>query len=164
MKIITRAVLDIVKGRWIEEESHEYRGPIARCMPDARNLGDCVAFPLLPAAVDASAQTTGSGNWVDCSNFIGDLLIVVNIGANVGGYGSVKVQLQSATANTGAGAANETADARNAGLLTVIANGVTVMAYDSDMLANKFVGVACTYTTITSATMSVELIARKSIN
>lgn len=133
-------------------------------MTDARNLGDSVVSALLPAAADASAPTTASGSWVDTSNYIGDILIVVNVGSVTGSYGSVKVQLQSAAANTGASAANETADPRNSGLLTVTANGAYVFAYGTDYLANKYVGVAVTFTTVTAAVMSVEVIGRKSAN
>lgn len=162
MKIITRAVLDIMSGRWIEEESHEYQGPLARCMPDALNLGDLnQVYPLVPSGVHASSpQTTGSGSWVDVSNWIGDMLLVVDVSANVGGYGSITVQLQSATANTGAAAANETSDPRNSGLLTITANGTFVMPYSADKTANKFVGVNCVYTTVTSATFGVTLLGR----
>lgn len=39
MKVITRAVLDLIKGEWTEEESHEYTGPLARCMPDCPEFG-----------------------------------------------------------------------------------------------------------------------------
>jgi hypothetical protein len=133
-------------------------------MPDARKLDDAVVSPLLPAASDASAATTASGNWVDCSNYVGDLLVVINVGSVTGTLGSLAVQLQSAAANTGASAANEAADPRSAGLATITAVGTYTIVYAANYLANKFVGVSCSYTGITAAVMSVELIGRPKIH
>jgi hypothetical protein len=159
-KIITRGVIDIATGRVLEEDSFMYRGRVARC-GDAYNLQDLKqVFPLIPAAVNAAAPTTGSGSWVDISNWVGDGIIVVDLAANVGGFGSVKVQLQTATNAAGAGAANFTLDSRNSGLLTMTALGTYVMVFDTDAIPTNFLGCACTYTTVTSATFGVTALGR----
>jgi len=164
MKIIKRGVIDILSGKILEEDAYDYLGPIARCMPDARNLGDLVALgPLIPAAANASAPSTASGSWLDVSNCVGDAVIVVDVGAATGSFGSLKVQVQCSAANTGASAAN-IVDPRNSGLLTITAVGTYVMPFSTEYVANNFIGVVCTYTTITAATFGVTLLGRKSIN
>lgn len=165
MKIITRGVIDWETGRVLEEDAFEYQGPIARCA-DARQFTDVVGnvYPMIAAGANATAPTTGSGNWVDVSNAVGDLLIIVNLGSATGSFGSLKVQLQSAAANTGASAVNEASDPRNAGLITAVATGVYAMAYKTDYVANQFIGVNCTFTGITAATFGVELILRPKIH
>lgn len=101
---------------------------------------------------------------MDVSNYVGDILIVVDLGSVTGSLGSLNVQMQSATAATGAAAANETADPRNSGLLTVVALGAAVMPYGINYLANKFVGVATTFTGITACVAGVLVLGRKRIN
>jgi hypothetical protein len=163
MKIITRGVLDW-DGNILEESAYDYHGPLARC-GDAYNLQDLKQlFPLIPSGVNAAAPTTTSGNWVDVSNWVGDSLILLDLSAQVGGFGSVKVQVQTAASNTGAGAANFTADTRNAGLLTAVALGIFAIPIDTDAVPNNFVGVTCTYTTVTSATFGVTLLGRLPTN
>ena len=164
-KIIRRGVIDILTGKVLEEDAYDYFGPLTRCMPDARNLGDLSqCFPLIPAAANAAAPTTGSGAWTDTENWCGDGLIVVSVGSVTGSFGSLKVQLQTSTANTGASAANATNDPRNAGLLTITATGTYVMPFNTDYLANNFVGVVCTYTTITASVFGVTLLGRLANN
>jgi|SRR5665213_660849 len=163
MKIIKRGVLDW-DGNILEEDAYDYHGVIARCMPDARNLADLnQAYPMIPALPNASAPSTASGSWIDTENWCGDGLIVVSFGAVTGGFGSLKVQVQCSSANTGASAAN-IVDPRNAGLLTMIALGTYVMPFNTDYLANNFVGVVCTYTTITAGTFGVTLLGRLANN
>ena len=168
MKIITRGVLDMRTMKWLpeEEQSYKYRGPLAL----AGNFGALAAnvFPLIPSGANASAPTTASGNWVDVENFLGDLLLVVNVGSVTGSFGSLKVQLQSASANTGSGAVNETLDPRNAGLLTITAAGTYAMPYGINYLSSYatsgnagvgcFVGAKTTFTGITASNFSIDLV------
>lgn len=133
-------------------------------MPDARNLADLSqVFPMVPAGANASAPTTASGSWVDTENWIGDAVLVVNVGSVTGSFGSLKVQIECSAANTGTSPSN-CADPRNAGLLTITALGTYVMPFNVDQLPLDFVGVACTYTGITAATFSAEIIGRKQAN
>jgi hypothetical protein len=163
MKIITRGVIDWATGKILEEDSYEYQGPMALAA-DARQLGDSLGYPMVVAGANATAPTTPSGSWIDISNAIGDLLLILNLGSVTGAFGSLKVQLQSATANTGASATNEAADPRNLGLITAGADGVFVIPYKTDFITNQFVGVACTFTGITAATFGVELVLRPKIH
>src|SRR5271156_3619710 len=94
-KIITRGVIDIATGRILEEDYFIYRGKIARC-GDAFNEGDIkIVAPLIPCGVNAAAPSTQSGFWTDLSNAIGDAILVIDVSAQVGGFGNIKFQLQT---------------------------------------------------------------------
>ncbi len=106
---------------------------------------------------------TASGNWVDCSNYVGDLLMLVNLGAVSGGPGSISVQFKSANSAAGSSAVIEATDPRNAGLATLTSSGVVAVPYRANCISNKYAGASCTLSGVSSAVLSVDLIGRPKI-
>lgn len=132
-------------------------------MPDARRLDDILVSELIPSGAHASAPTTASGSWVDISNYIGDVAIVVDVPSVTGSLGSLAVQAQVSAANTGASPAN-CVDARNSGLSTITAVGCSSFPINSDNQPANFLGVTCTYTGITAGQFSITIVGRKANN
>lgn len=130
---------------------------------DARRLDDCTVTELLKAAAaaSASAASTPSGEWTDISNEIGDLLLIVDVGSVTGSFGSVNVQVQVGSDNTGASPVNAV-DPRGT-LLTITAAGVYGIAIDADKQPKSFIGITTTFTTVTAAVMSCVMVGRGNI-
>ena len=127
-------------------------------MSDARR-GDDDVSNLLQSQNVTGAVATPSGDWIDLSDYEGDVAIVVNIGA-ITGSGTVNVQARVSAANTGASAA-DAADPRGTIAQPAAAKAVAVIFVNATNQANKFVGVAVTLTGITAAQTAVTLMGHK---
>lgn len=131
-------------------------------MADARLLDDCVTGILVSAvsAANTAAATSGAGQWFDVSNWVGDLLIVQNLGA-LTGAGSVNGKMQAASDVNGTGAADITGATFTS--VTTSPGGAQVLAVDPATLpSNKtFIGYVGTITGFTAVLIAVTVVARK---
>jgi hypothetical protein len=111
-------------------------------MADAFQRDDEVASSLLNpvSAANTAAATTGSGNWVDLSQYAGDVLVTLNVGAVTG---SIAGKLQVGDDNTGANAV----DITGATFSTLSAAGVANLSLNSDGTAKRYLGFVGTIVT-----------------
>jgi hypothetical protein len=111
-------------------------------MADAFQRDDEVASSLLNpvSAANTAAATTGSGNWVDLSQYAGDVLVTLNVGAVTG---SIAGKLQVGDDNTGANAV----DITGATFATLSAAGVANLSLNSDGTAKRYLGFVGTIVT-----------------
>lgn len=133
-------------------------------MTDARLLDDCQAAALLlpVSAANTAAATSGAGAWLDISNFIGDILVVQNVGA-LTGAGSLNGKLQAASDANGTGAADVTGATFTS--ITTSPGGCQIYAISPDQMpSNKtFLGYVGTITGFTAALIGVSAHGRKRI-
>ena len=132
-------------------------------MTDARLLDDCGAAALLApiSATTTAAATSGSGAWLDISNFIGDILVVQNIGV-CSGTGSINGKLQAASDANGTSAA----DVTGATFTSVTAStNCQVYAISPDQVpaAKTFIGYVGTISGFTAVLVGVSAHGRKRI-
>jgi len=132
---------------------------------DARLLDDVQAVCLLAAvsAANTAAATSGTGLWLDVSNFLGDVLIVQNIGACTGA-GSVNGKLQAGSDANGTGAA----DITGATFTSVVATGPNCQIYALDPsqcpAAKTFIGYVGTIAGFSAVLIGVSAHGRKRTN
>lgn len=131
-------------------------------MTDARLLDDCQAASLLNAvsAANTAGATSPSGAWLDVSNFVGDILVVQNVGVCTGA-GSINGKLQAATDATGAGAADVTGATFTS--ITSSPGGCQVYAISPDQCpaAKTFIGYVGTIAGFSAVLVSVTAHGRK---
>jgi len=132
-------------------------------MTDARLLDDCQAAALLApvSAANTAAATSGSGLWLDISNFVGDVLVAQNVGVCTGA-GSINGKLQAASDVNGTGAA----DVSGATFTSVTAsNNAQIYAISPDQVpaAKTFIGYVGTIAGFSAVLVSVTAHGRKRI-
>jgi hypothetical protein len=138
-------------------------------MPDAKRLDD-ITLKVMLATINAGsggAASVQSGNWYDLTPVDDDVVLVVNVGAVTGSFGSIAIQLQVSAAATGAAPQN-IVDPRGS-LLTITALGTYAIAINSDDVPamgggpfglSSFIGFTTTFTTVTAALMGAWLVGR----
>lgn len=133
-------------------------------MTDARLLDDCQAAPLLApvSAANTAAATSGAGLWLDISNFVGDILVVQNVGVCTGA-GSINGKLQAASDVNGTGAADVTGATFTS--ITTSPGGCQVYAISPDQVpaAKTFIGYVGTIAGFSAVLVGVSAHGRKRI-
>lgn len=122
---------------------------------DARNLQDLTLGTLLSAAAAANtaAATTGSGNWIDVSQFNGDIAVLLIVQSLTG---SLTGKLQCADDANGTSAA----DISGATFAAAVAGTPQIITVKANALAKRYLGFVGTIVT-GPADVAVFALARK---
>jgi len=127
-------------------------------MADARRLDDVIAISELFYTA-TTGGSTASGSWQDLEQFVGDVLVVVDV-HSITGSGTVTVTVQGSAANTGSSPATAVGTAAIAiATASVTPPAVFVGAYDPGENL-QFLGVNVSYTGVTGSILTVALIGR----
>ena len=112
-------------------------------MSDSTQRDDLVAFQMLSAisAANTAAATSGNGNWMDLSQYQGDILVTLNVGAVTG---SVTGKLQTADDANGTNAVDITGATFTA---VSAANKVQSIAISAQGTAKRYLGFVGTVVT-----------------
>lgn len=134
-------------------------------MADARRMGDVQAQSLLNAvsAANTAAATSGAGFWVDTSQFVGDVLVVQNVGVCTGA-GSINGKLQAASDANGTGATDITGATFTS--ITTSPGGSQAIAVAPDQLpaGKSFIGYVGTIAGFTAVLVGASAHGRKRTN
>jgi len=137
MKIITRAVLDLLKDAWIDEDAFEYEGPLALCGMDT-HVGGAMPGSLLNPQVITATTATPSGQWTDVTQYRGYCLYLVLLGTITAT--SVQVQLQSSASPTGSSPVSGGAAAQFPLIAAAASPTTQLLCLPASYFAKQYVG------------------------